>query len=178
MSLNCSGQIYNGGTSLSKPSWARGPCTRGTGPSGLLSQLQYNNLLDGLGVERGFRLKNFLVRDVDPLGCYQLCQRCRVVDTSRALSNSMVNVEINPTTNVDFQALFNVVKEHRPFLGHLRSMHSGHKSATYKVVLDFHILLEVLGREMGMLVPHYSPPSIPPIQISLLTSSMLAESIR
>ena len=40
-------------------------------------------------------------------------------------------------------------------------MHCGRKSATYKVVPDFHILLEVLGREIGMLVPHYSPPSTP-----------------
>ena len=71
----------------------------------------------------------------------------------------MANVGIDPTANVDFQAFFNAIKEHRPFLGHLRSMHYGHKSAIYKVVPDFHILLKVLGQEMGVLVPHYSPPS-------------------
>ena len=51
--------------------------------------------------------------------------------------------------------------DHRPFLGHLRTVQCGHKSATYKVVIDFHILVEVPGREMGVLIPHYSPPSTP-----------------
>ena len=77
----------------------------------------------------------------------------------------MVNVGIDPTTNVDFQALFNSIKKHRPLLGHLRSMKCGHKSATYKVVPDFHILVEVLGREVGVLAPDYVPSSAPSIYL-------------
>ena len=48
---NGSGQISDGGVSLSRPSWARGLCTRRTGPSGLLSHLQCNNSLNDLLVE-------------------------------------------------------------------------------------------------------------------------------
>ena len=118
-------------------------------------------MLDGLWVERGFWLNNFLACGADALGQYQLRQQCTVGDTSKVLSNDMVNAGIDPTANVDFQALLNAEKKHRPLLGHLRSMHCWHKSATYKVVSNFHILLEVLRREMGMLVPHYSPPSTP-----------------
>ena len=38
-------------------------------------------------------------------------------------------------------------------------MHCGDKSAIYKVVLDFHILLEVLGGKVGVLDSDYGPPS-------------------
>ena len=97
-------------------------------------------MLYGLRVEWAFRLKKFLARGVNPLRHYQLRQQCRVGDTSRALSNSVANVGINPLENIDFQALLNVIKEYHPLLGHLRSMHCGHKFATYKMVLDFYIL--------------------------------------
>ena len=102
-----------------------------------------------------------LAHDVNLLRRYQLCQKGRVRDTARDLSNSMVDVGINPAANIDFKALLNPIKEHHLLLGHLRCMHGWHKSATNKVVLDLHVLLDVLGWEIGVLVPHYSPPSTP-----------------
>ena len=99
LSLNCWGQVSDGGVSLSRPRWARGLYTRRAGLDGLLSHLQCNNSLDGLRVKRAFWLQNFLARGIDPLGRYQLHQQYRVRDTSRALSNSMVDVGINPSTH-------------------------------------------------------------------------------
>ena len=86
-------------------------------------------------------------------------------DTSKDLSNGVVNVGIDLTPNVNFQALFNSVKEHRPLVGHLRSMQCGKKLATYKMVPDFHVLVEVLGWETGVLIPYYVPPSTPSIDL-------------
>ena len=161
LALKGSGQISNGGSNLRRPSWSRGTCTGKNGPSALLLQLQCHDPLDCIRVERGFRLKNFLASNVNALVCYQLRQQYGVKDTSRALSNGVANVGIDPTPNINLQALFNSIKEHCPLLGHLRSMQCGNKSATYKMVPDFHVLVEVLGWEMGVLIPDYVPPSTP-----------------
>ena len=73
-------------------------------------------------------------------------------DTSRALSNGVANVGINPTPNVNLQALLNSIKKQRPLLSYLRSMQGRNKSATYEAVLDFHVLVEILGTPSTYLI--------------------------
>ena len=102
LSLNYPGQFSDGDASLSGASWARGLCTERTGPGGLLSHLQCVNSLNGFRVKQVFWLQHFLARGVNPLKRDQFCQQGRVGDTSKSLSDSMVDVGINPPTNINF----------------------------------------------------------------------------
>ena len=71
-------------------------------------------------------------------------------DASGALSDGMKNVCIDPTPNIDLQALFDPIEEQSPLILHLRGMECQNKSATYEMVPDFHVLMQVLRRKVGV----------------------------
>ena len=63
----------------------------------------------------------------------------------------MANVGLNPTPNINLQALFDPIKEQCPVIRHLRSVECRNKSATYKMVPNFYVLMKVLRRKVGVL---------------------------
>ena len=69
----------------------------------------------------------------------------------------MADVRINPSTQINFQAHLNPVQEHRPLLSDRRCVQGWHEYTIDEVVQDLHVLLEVLGGKVGVLIPHYLP---------------------
>ena len=55
-------------------------------------------------------------------------------DAFGALLDGMVNVGLNPTPNIDLQALLDPIKEQCPILRYLQGMKFRNKSATYEMV--------------------------------------------
>ena len=70
---------------------------------------------------------------VNALGRDQLCRQCGVWDSSGALSDGVVTVGMDPTPNVNLQALLDPIEEQRPILRHLLSVECRNKLATYDV---------------------------------------------